>query len=60
MIRRHAPVIALCLFLAACVGPGNIVGHKVPNFTLKKVDGTTVTAADLRGKPYILYFFASW
>ena len=60
MIRRHIPLLLLCLFLAACVGPGNIIGNKVPDFTLYKVDGTTVTNADMQGKPYILYFFASW
>lgn len=60
MIRRHTSILLLCLFLAACVGPGNIVGHKVPDFTLQKVDGTTLTPADMKGKPYILYFFASW
>ena len=60
MMKRYSTILLFCLFLAGCVGPGNIVGHNVPEFILQKVDGTTLTPADMRGKPYIMYFFASW
>ena len=42
------------------VAVGNKVGNRAPDFQVTTVDGVTVTPAELEGKPYILYFFATW
>ena len=39
---------------------GNGVGDQAPDFRVTTTDGRTVTPAELHGKPYILYFFATW
>jgi peroxiredoxin len=36
------------------------VGADAPSFTLKTSDGKSITLADLRGKPVVLNFWASW
>jgi len=36
------------------------VGEAPPNFTLKDVDGKTYTLSDLKGKPVIVNFWATW
>lgn len=35
-------------------------GQRAPNFTLKTLDGQTLSLADLRGKPVLINFWASW
>jgi peroxiredoxin len=35
-------------------------GQPAPNFTLKTLTGNSITLSDLRGKPVILNFWASW
>ena len=42
------------------IAVGNKVGNRAPDFRVTTFDGVTVTPADLKGKPYILYFFATW
>jgi peroxiredoxin len=39
---------------------GQIVGKPAPNFTLKTLDGKTLTLSDLRGKAVVLNFWATW
>ena len=41
---------------------GTKVGNLVPEFVLKLVDGTEITATELRmeGRPVLLYFFTDW
>ena len=45
---------------APAIPVGNRVGDRAPDFRVTTIDGRTVTPAELHGKPYILYFFASW
>ena len=37
-----------------------LVGKPAPEFTLPDIDGGTVRSADLRGRPYVVNFWASW
>ncbi len=37
-----------------------VVGQPAPDFDLEAVDGTRVRLADLKGKPLVLNFWASW
>ena len=41
---------------------GTKVGNLAPEFVLKLVDGTEITATELRmdGRPVLLYFFTDW
>jgi cytochrome c biogenesis protein CcmG/thiol:disulfide interchange protein DsbE len=40
--------------------PSVLVGKPAPEFTLPNIDGGTVRSADLRGRPYVVNFWASW
>lgn len=44
-------------------GVGNVgfqVGERAPDFTLRSLDGKSVTLSALRGKPVLLNFWATW
>jgi peroxiredoxin len=36
------------------------VGNPAPDFQLPRIDGATVSLADMRGKPAVIVFWASW
>ncbi len=40
--------------------PSQLIGRPVPLFQLVTLDGRTVTTRDLRGKPILINFWASW
>jgi cytochrome c biogenesis protein CcmG/thiol:disulfide interchange protein DsbE len=40
--------------------PSRLIGKPMPSFSLVTLDGRAVTAAQLRGKPVLLNFWASW
>ena len=40
--------------------PAPEVGHPAPDFTLTTLDGAEIRLADLRGKPVVLNFWATW
>jgi cytochrome c biogenesis protein CcmG/thiol:disulfide interchange protein DsbE len=40
--------------------PTPLIGKPAPAFTFTGLDGTTVTNADLAGRPYVVNFWASW
>ncbi|MBE9536027.1 MAG: redoxin domain-containing protein [Proteobacteria bacterium] len=60
-IKGLALVICLTVFLFSCgkAGP-QVVGNPAPEFTLNLLDGGQLGLTELRGKPLMLYFFASW
>lgn len=36
------------------------LNHPAPEFTLQELDGSTLAMADLRGRPVVLNFWATW
>ena len=59
-------VALLGVLLPGCTGSGSTsgqgpeIGKTAPGFTLKGLDGQEVSLSDLRGKPVLLNFWASW
>ena len=53
-------VLASRLGKDATYVPTPLIGKPAPAFTFTRFDGTTVTNADLAGKPYVVNFWASW
>jgi len=45
---------------SASVEVGVRVGNRAPDFTLRSLDGSSVRLSDLRGKPVVINFWASW
>lgn len=39
---------------------GTDVGDQAPDFSLTDIDGNQITLRDLRGRPVVLYFSATW
>jgi peroxiredoxin Q/BCP len=48
------------LTLAACKGGDKLTGQPAPGFTLSDADGSEISLGDYKGRPVVLYFFASW
>jgi cytochrome c biogenesis protein CcmG/thiol:disulfide interchange protein DsbE len=44
----------------ATLVPTVLIGKPAPGFSLQTLDGKTVSNVDLKGKPYVVNFWASW
>ena len=58
-----AVIIGILVLLAIAVrqhGAGALSSGNAPEFTVKTFDGHTYSLADLKGKPVVLNFWASW
>jgi len=44
----------------ATLTPSVLIGKPAPAFSLPTLDGKTIRNADLKGKPYVVNFWASW
>lgn len=63
MTRILVAVLICVTFCFAAVSPAVAQGVKVgdtPNFSLKTIEGQTITAASLRGRIVVLDFWATW
>jgi cytochrome c biogenesis protein CcmG, thiol:disulfide interchange protein DsbE len=62
------PIVVLPLTLVLFHGfgtdpreiPSPLIGKQAPSFSLVTLEGKTMTADQLRGRPYVLNFWASW
>ena len=56
------PTIALfiALLITGCAPPCPEMGSNAPDFTLKNVDGQSVSLSDFKGKIVMLNFWATW
>lgn len=55
-----AAVVALIVFEVATASSGSKTGHQAPPLPSKVLQGPKVTLAELRGKPALIDFWASW
>lgn len=63
-------LVVLGVLLVGCAAPGSLSapeaglkpGQRAPEFQVTSLDGAPVTSAQLlgEGKPFVLYFFATW
>ena len=53
-------VLASRLGKDATLTPSVLIDKPAPAFSLATLDGKTISNADLRGKPYVVNFWASW
>jgi len=64
MSRLAAALLAglLVLPLAACgaASSSSVAAASAPTFTVSTVDGSAFSPADQRGRPVVVYFYASW
>jgi cytochrome c biogenesis protein CcmG/thiol:disulfide interchange protein DsbE len=53
-------VLALAFVRGASPGPAAQLGRQAPAFSLERLDGGRLTLDELRGRPIVLNFWASW
>ncbi|MBF0318571.1 MAG: TlpA family protein disulfide reductase [Nitrospirae bacterium] len=54
-------LIALAIFLPVChVYCGELLGQAAPDFSLKSINGGTISLSSYRGKVVLLNFWATW
>lgn len=58
-------LLASMLFVTGCTQQRDSdwrvqIGDKVPDFSLKDLEGKTWSPAELKGKPYLMAVFATW
>jgi len=58
-------LLIVVLTMAGCSGDSNggqvpVLGSPAPDFQLENLDGQTVVLSELRGRPVLLNFWASW
>ena len=63
--RLTAPMLSALLWLVSAavpslVTPANAAGEQAADFTLRSVDGTSVSLSDYRGKVVLVNFWATW
>ena len=65
VVAAVLPLILIGLLVAALLVRGSgtsptAIGNVAPDFTLTDLDGNVIQLADLRGRPVIVNFWASW
>jgi len=68
LVMTFASVLTSGFAIAGCAAPpspptptqGTKVGNLAPNFQLHNLEGKSVSLSDLRGKPVMLNFWATW
>lgn len=48
------------LALSACTAGDKLTGKAAPGFKLTSFDGQELSLGELKGRPVMLYWFASW
>ncbi len=59
MHKKLLHLILLLLLTYGCKGK-EVVGTPAIDFVLEGINGGQITYSELKGRPVLLYFFASW
>jgi cytochrome oxidase Cu insertion factor (SCO1/SenC/PrrC family) len=60
LLKKPWGLLFLLVFVTAGCRGKEVVGTPAVDFTFKGINGGQIAYSDLKGKPTILYFFASW
>jgi len=58
--KRIYLLFFIVILLAGCGSGSKLIDKPAPEFSLDLLEGGQIGLTDLKGKPLILYFFASW